>query len=55
MLLATPESIRTLQRKLYAKAKQETAYCHVLDVEYADATTSVATENIGRRNVHALA
>ena len=47
--------IRTLQRKLYAKAKQETAYCHVLDVEYADATTSVATENVGRRNVHALA
>ena len=55
MLLTTPETIRTLQRKLYTKAKQGTAYCHVLDVEYADATTSVATENIGRRNVHALA
>jgi RNA-directed DNA polymerase len=26
MLLATPETIRTLQRKLYAKAKQEPAY-----------------------------
>jgi RNA-directed DNA polymerase len=26
MLLTTPETIRTLQRKLYAKAKQETAY-----------------------------
>ncbi|MEQ1880416.1 MAG: group II intron reverse transcriptase/maturase [Burkholderiales bacterium] len=26
MLLTTPESIRTLQRKLYAKAKQEPAY-----------------------------
>jgi RNA-directed DNA polymerase len=26
MLLVTPESIRTLQRKLYAKAKQEPAY-----------------------------
>src|SRR5438477_12959168 len=27
MLLATPDTIRTLQRKLYAKAKQEPAYC----------------------------
>jgi hypothetical protein len=26
MLLATPETIRSLQRKLYAKAKQEPAY-----------------------------
>jgi RNA-directed DNA polymerase len=26
MLLTTPESIRTLQRKLYIKAKQEPAY-----------------------------
>jgi hypothetical protein len=26
MSLATPETIRTLQRKLYAKAKQEPAF-----------------------------
>ena len=26
MVLTTPERIRTLQRKLYAKAKQEPAY-----------------------------
>lgn len=26
MLLTTPKTIRTLQRKLYAKAKQEPAY-----------------------------
>ena len=26
MLLTTPDTIRTLQRKLYAKAKQEPAY-----------------------------
>ena len=26
MSLTTPDTIRTLQRKLYAKAKQETAY-----------------------------
>ena len=26
MLLTTPQTIRTLQRKLYTKAKQETAY-----------------------------
>ena len=26
MLLTTPETIRTLQRKLYTKAKQEPAY-----------------------------
>ena len=27
MLLPTPDKIRTLQRKLYIKAKQEPAYC----------------------------
>ena len=31
MLLATPETIRTL-RKLYAKAKQDTVFCHALNV-----------------------
>ena len=30
MLLTTPDAIRTLQRKLYAKAKQETTYCYAL-------------------------
>jgi len=29
-LLTTPETIRTLQRKLYAKAKQETVLCSAL-------------------------
>ena len=31
MLLTTPDTIRTLQRKLYAKAKQETVFCYALD------------------------
>ena len=30
MLLTTPETIRTLQRKLYAKANQETVFCSAL-------------------------
>ena len=36
MLLTTPDTIRTLQRKLYAKAKakakQDTVFCHALNV-----------------------
>ena len=55
MSLTTPDTIRTLQRKLYTKAKQEPAYATRSRTEYAGATSSVATENIGRRNVHALA
>ena len=43
MLLTTPETIRTLQRKLYAKAKQETDMVH-LAVVCAGATYSVALE-----------
>lgn len=31
MLLTTPDMIRTLQRKLYAKAKQEAAYRDALN------------------------
>ena len=31
MLLTTPETIRTLQRKFYAKAKQATAFCYALN------------------------
>ena len=31
MLLATPKPIRTLQRKLYAKAKQEIVHCSALN------------------------
>ena len=31
MRLTTPDTIRTLQRKLYAKAKQETVHCCVLN------------------------
>ena len=42
MLLATPDLIRTLQRKLYAKAKQETAYVMHSMVECTGATSSVA-------------
>ena len=55
MLLTTPKTIRTLQRKLYAKAKQETAYCYSLEVVCAGAKTSIALTNVGRANVHALA
>ena len=32
MLLSPRDVIRTLQRKLYTKAKQETVFCHVLNV-----------------------
>jgi len=42
MLLATPDVIRTLKRKLYAKAKQETAYVMHSMVECTGATSSVA-------------
>ena len=38
------EVTRKLQRKLCAKAKQETANCYVLEVEYAGAISPVATE-----------
>ena len=31
MLLTTPDTIRTLQRKLYVKAKQESAYRYALN------------------------
>ena len=31
-MLTTPDTIRTLQRKLYAKAKQETVFCYALNV-----------------------
>jgi hypothetical protein len=31
MLLITPNEIRTLQRKMYVKAKQDAAYCWVLN------------------------
>ena len=31
MSLVTPDTIRTLQRKLYTKAKQETADCYALN------------------------
>ena len=42
MLLATPESIRTPQRKLYAKAKQETADVMHSLYQCNGATSSVA-------------
>ena len=42
MLLTTPEAIRTRQRKLYAKAKRETAYAMHSMVECTGATPSVA-------------
>jgi hypothetical protein len=55
MVLTTPKTIRTLQRKLYAKAKQEPAYCYVLNVECRGATASAAPVNAGRANAHASA
>ncbi len=42
MLLTTLNTIRTLQRKLYAQAKQETAHVTRSQVECAGATSSVA-------------
>ena len=42
MLLTTLNTIRTLQRKLYAQAKQETANVTRSKVECAGATSSVA-------------
>ena len=42
MLLTTPATIRTLQRKLYAKAKQETASVAHSTIECAGATSSAA-------------
>jgi hypothetical protein len=54
MLLATPESIRMLQRKLYAKAKQACALRYALPFERADATSSVVLTNARRNRVHAL-
>ena len=42
MLLTTLNTIRTLQRKLYAQAKQETAHVARSKVEYAGAPPSVA-------------
>lgn len=41
MLLTTPASIRTIQRKLYAKAKQETAEGVHSEVGCAGAISSV--------------
>ncbi|RDE50449.1 MAG: hypothetical protein DVS81_10940, partial [Candidatus Accumulibacter meliphilus] len=55
MLLTTPHTIRTLQRKLYAKAKPNTANVACSKFECAGATASVASENMKRRHAHALA
>ena len=44
MLLTTPNTIRTLQRKLYAKAKQETA------VRYAPAVRARSRDLLSRVN-----
>ena len=55
MLLTTQDAIRTLQWKLYAKAKQETVFCYALNVECAGAISSVVLTNVGRENAHASA
>jgi hypothetical protein len=49
MLLTTPDTIRTLQRKLYIKAKQETAYVLRSIAERISVTSSVALEHIGQQ------
>ena len=54
MLLTTPQTIRTLQRKLYTKAKQETVDCYVLNFGCIGATSSAALTDADRANVHAL-
>ena len=54
MLLTTPDTIRTLQRKLYAKAKHETVFVTHSMFECTSATSSVVPVNIGRANVHVL-
>jgi len=46
MLLLTPERIRTLQRKLYVKAKQDPSIVTCPIVECAGAISSVALTNI---------
>ena len=47
MSLTTPDTIRTLQRKLYAKAKQETACVTHSKTECSSATSSVAPAKHG--------
>ena len=56
MLLATPESIRTLQRKLSMPrpSKSATGVMQSM-VECTGATPSVALVNVGWANAHALA
>ena len=54
MLLSTPQTIRTLQRKLYAKAKQETVDCYVLNFGCIGATSSAAPTDADRALAHAL-
>ena len=47
MRLTTPDTIRTLQRELYAKAKQETACVTHSKTECSSATSSVAPAKHG--------
>jgi hypothetical protein len=47
MRLTTPNTIRTLQRKLYAMAKQETACVTHSRIECSSATSSVALAKHG--------
>lgn len=54
MLLTIPEVIRTLQRKLYTKAKQLTPAVTRSMIEHRCDTLS-RTSNVGRASVHALA
>ena len=54
MSLTTPDTIRTLQRKLYAKAKQENADVAYSSIECAGSTNSVELANMSRGTAHAL-
>ena len=54
MLLTTLDTIRTLQRKLYAQAKQENADVAYSSIECAGSTNSVALEDMRRGTAHAL-
>ena len=55
MLLTTPTTIRTLQRKLYAKAKQEPAIVTCAAVAHAARDTQSRDTAVTRILAHALA
>jgi hypothetical protein len=54
MLLDTPDTIRTLLRKLCAKAKQETGHVAQSKVECTGGISSGELGNMSRGSAHAL-